>query len=45
MRAVLQRVSSASVEVDGAVVSAIQKGLLCLIGIAEGDTEADVEYM
>lgn len=45
MRAVVQRVTSASVEVDGQVVSRIGPGLLCLIGAAGGDTEKDAEYM
>lgn len=37
MRAVLQRVQRASVEVDGTVVGAIDRGLLVLLGIAAGD--------
>ena len=37
MRIVLQRVSSASVAVDGAVVGAIGPGLLALVGVADGD--------
>ena len=41
MRAVLQRVTRASVSVDGEVISSIKKGLLILIGVAEGDTAAD----
>mmetsp|Transcript_38159 Transcript_38159/g.99089 ORF Transcript_38159/g.99089 Transcript_38159/m.99089 type:complete len:153 (+) Transcript_38159:163-621(+) len=45
MRAVVQRVTSASVEVDGQVVSRIGPGLLCLIGAAGGDTEKDAEYI
>ena len=39
MRLVLQRVSSASVSVEGEVVGAIGKGLLVLVGIAQGDDE------
>lgn len=38
MRAVVQRVSSASVEVDGDVVGAIGTGLLVLVGVTHGDT-------
>lgn len=45
MRAVVQRVNHASVTVDGAVVSSIGPGLMCLIGIRDGDSEADVEFM
>jgi len=42
MRAILQRVSSASVVVDNNVISRISKGLMVLIGIASDDTIADV---
>jgi D-tyrosyl-tRNA(Tyr) deacylase len=42
MRAVLQRVSLASVSVDGETVASIGPGLLILAGIAEGDDEAEV---
>ena len=45
MRAVIQRVKSASVSVDGQVVSKISKGLLVFLGVAQEDTAADVEYM
>jgi D-aminoacyl-tRNA deacylase len=41
MRVVVQRVSRASVTVDGVVVSSIGTGLLLLVGVAGGDTEAD----
>lgn len=41
MRAVVQRVRRASVTVDGAVVGAIEDGLLVLVGAAKGDTDAD----
>jgi D-tyrosyl-tRNA(Tyr) deacylase len=41
MRAVVQKVTAASVEVDGAVVSSIGTGLLCLVGLARTDTDAD----
>ncbi|HEX8742577.1 MAG TPA: D-aminoacyl-tRNA deacylase [Thermoleophilaceae bacterium] len=40
MRAVVQRVSSASVSVDGSVVSSIGPGLLVLLGVRAGDDEA-----
>ncbi len=45
MRAVVQRVTSARVEVDGAPVGEIGKGLLVLLGVAKGDTEQDAEWM
>lgn len=41
MRAVAQRVSKASVTVDGEVTGAIETGLLVLAGVAETDTDAD----
>ncbi|HZV79579.1 MAG TPA: D-aminoacyl-tRNA deacylase [Candidatus Binatus sp.] len=41
MRAVVQRVASASVEVDGSVVGAIERGFLALIGVARDDTDDD----
>ena len=43
MRAVVQRVSSASVTVDGELVGAIGFGLCVLVGVAQGDGAADVE--
>ena len=45
MRCVVQRVTSASVTVGGTVSGAIGPGLMVLIGIADGDTEADLRYM
>ena len=45
MRAVVQRVSSAHVAVDGQTVGAIGAGLVVLLGVAEGDSGADVTYM
>ena len=41
MRAVIQRVSEASVSVDGEVVGAVGAGVLILLGVAPSDTEAD----
>jgi len=41
MKAVMQRVTRASVEVEGRVVGRIGQGLLVLLGIAKGDTESD----
>jgi len=45
MRAIIQRVSSASVSVDGAVVAAIGKGMLVLLGVAGNDTTDDAEWL
>jgi len=45
MRAVLQRVQSASVEVDGAPVASIGRGLLVLAGLHESDTDRDMEFI
>lgn len=45
MRVVLQRVTRASVEVDGKVVGRIQHGLMVLLGVAKGDGETDVRYL
>ena len=45
MRAVIQRVSSASVTIDGAVKSAIGQGLLILLGIGHEDGPEDIEWL
>lgn len=45
MRAVVQRVSSASVTVEGQTVGAIQHGFLILLGVEEEDTQTDVAWM
>ena len=45
MRIVIQRVSRASVTIEGTVKSAIEKGYLILIGVCEEDTMEDVEWL
>lgn len=45
MRAVIQRVSSASVEIDGRTVGAIGSGLLIFLGVTYGDEEAQADYL
>ena len=45
VRAVVQRVSEASCRVGGEVVGAIGPGLVVLLGVGTGDTEADVAYL
>ncbi len=45
MRLVIQRVSNASVRVDGQLVSEIGRGLLVLVGVENGDTEQDVDWL
>ncbi len=45
MKAVIQRVSSASVAVDGQTVGSCGRGYLILLGVAEGDTELDAELL
>ena len=45
MRALIQRVSEDAVRVDGAVVGAIEKGLLVLVGFEASDTTSDVDWM
>jgi D-aminoacyl-tRNA deacylase len=44
MRLVVQRVKSASVTVDGNVVSSIGGGTLALVGLHENDTQQDLDY-
>ena len=45
MRVVIQRVSSASVTIDGAVKSSMGPGLLILLGIGHEDDETDIDYL
>ena len=45
MRAVVQRVSSASVSVDGEIVGAIERGFLVLLGVAGDDDQDDVIFL
>ena len=45
MRAVIQRVSEANVEVEGEIVGSISRGYLVLLGVAADDDRADVEYI
>jgi D-tyrosyl-tRNA(Tyr) deacylase len=45
MRAVIQRVSQASVVVDKETVGTINQGLMVLLGVAQGDTSKDMTYL
>lgn len=45
MRAVIQRVSKASVTIDGELFSEIDGGLLVLLGIVDSDTREDIEWL
>jgi D-tyrosyl-tRNA(Tyr) deacylase len=45
MRALVQRVSSASVYVGGERISSIARGLLILLGVRDGDTEAEAQFL
>jgi len=45
MKALLQRVTRASVTVDGEKVSQIGRGLVALVGVAQGDSESDARYL
>ena len=45
MRALLQRVTAASVTIDGEVVGSIKDGYLILLGVKVGDTEAEAEFL
>jgi D-tyrosyl-tRNA(Tyr) deacylase len=45
LKTVIQRVSSASVTIDDAIVANIQKGLLVLVGIEDADTQEDIDWL
>jgi D-tyrosyl-tRNA(Tyr) deacylase len=45
MRALIQRVTNARVEVDGAITGKIDPGLLVLLGVTKNDTQADADYL
>lgn len=45
MRAVVQRVDRACVTVDGKITGQVERGLLVLLGVAEGDTDKDLQYI
>ena len=45
MKAVIQRVSSASVTIDSKIVAEIQKGLLVLVGIEDADSQEDTNWL
>lgn len=45
MRAVIQRVSQASVTIDGLVKGSVDRGLLVLLGVEDADTAEDVEWL
>lgn len=45
MRVILQRVTRGSVTIDGAIVGAVDRGFVALVGVTHGDTEADAEML
>ena len=45
MRALVQRVSKASVSIEGRTVASIEQGLVVLIGVGKGDSEQDAQYL
>ncbi len=45
MRTVIQRVSEASVTVDGAIIGQIQEGVMVLVGIVNEDDASDIEWL
>ncbi len=45
MKALLQRVTGGTVSIAGEVVGKIERGLVVLVGVADGDTERDAQYL
>ena len=45
MKLVIQRVTNASVEVEGEITGQIEDGLMVLVGFGQGDSEKEVEYL
>ena len=45
MKLVVQRVTSASVEVEGKIVGEIEEGLMVLVGFGQNDTTAEADYL
>ncbi|SJZ95637.1 D-tyrosyl-tRNA(Tyr) deacylase [Pilibacter termitis] len=45
MKAVIQKVSSASVKIEGKIVGEIKEGFMILLGVHEEDTQKDVDYL
>jgi len=45
MRAVIQKSGKASVEINGKIVSKIEKGLVVLVGITNTDTDKDIDFI
>lgn len=45
MKVVIQRVSEASVKVDGKIINEIKNGFMILVGICNGDMSSDIDYL
>jgi len=45
LKVLLQRVTGASVSIDGKVVGKIEQGMVAFVGVAEGDSETDIDYL
>ena len=45
MKVVIQRVSKASVKVDGKILGSVKQGLLVLLGIGHEDDQTDIDYL